>query len=180
MPSLTLADIEAACWAELWRAAEEAGHPWRLLALATVDGDAADLRQVVLRETRPAERVLVFYTDARSPKVRQLAAHPVGTLLAWSRPLQWQLRMRCRFEVCTSGPEVAARWDALLEAQATRDYQSPQAPGEGLDAPAAPGMVGHFALVNAHVERLDWLQLRDDGVHRRAVIDAQGPRWVAP
>ncbi|WP_284615628.1 pyridoxamine 5'-phosphate oxidase family protein [Aquabacterium humicola] len=180
MAALALTDVEAACWAELWRALEEPGHPWRLMALATVDGEAADLRQVVLRECRPADRVLVFFTDARSPKVRQLAQHPLGTLMVWSRALQWQLRLRCRFEVRTTGPDVAARWESLLEAQATGDYRSPAPPGEALDAPAAPGMVGHFALVNAHVERLDWLELHEHGVHRRAVIDAQGARWVAP
>lgn len=180
MAALALTDIEAACWAELWRALEEPGHPWRLMALATVDGETADLRQVVLRECRPADRVLVFFTDARSPKVRQLAQHPLGTLMVWSRALQWQLRLRCRFEVCTTGADVAARWESLLEAQATGDYRSAAPPGEALDAPAAPGMVGHFALVNAYVERLDWLELHEDGVHRRALIDAQGARWVAP
>nr|WP_217283585.1 pyridoxamine 5'-phosphate oxidase family protein [Aquabacterium terrae] len=174
-------EIDAACWAELERAATEPGHAWRLMALATVDGDAADLRHVVLRESRPAERSLIFYTDARSPKVAQLAAHPLGTLLLWSRALRWQLRLRCRFYIAVDGAEVAARWQQLKATPAALDYLSPLAPGQALQAPLPePTHEGHFALVTARVERLDWLELHDDGLHRRALIDAEGARWVAP
>ena len=37
----------------------------------------------------------------------------------------------------------------------------------------------HFAMVNAEVESMDWLELHRDG-HRRARFDATGARWTQP
>ncbi|MGA1289383.1 MAG: hypothetical protein ACO3ZK_17950, partial [Rubrivivax sp.] len=42
--------IETACWQELATAVRERGHGWRVMTLATIDGDRADARSVVLRE----------------------------------------------------------------------------------------------------------------------------------
>lgn len=177
----SLAAIEAACWGGLSDAARHARHAWRVLALATVDGEAADVRNVVLRECRPAERQLVIYTDARSPKVSQIAAHPGGTLLAWSREVPWQLRLRCMLTVEASGELVDARWQALRQTPAALDYLAPAAPGAPLEAAARErDLAGHFALLRAEVRRIDWLELVDGGAHRRAVFDASGARWVTP
>ena len=52
----------------------------------------------------------MFCTDARSPKVAQIAVHPAATLLAWSREQRWQLRLRCVLTAEVSGPAVAAHW----------------------------------------------------------------------
>ncbi|HLO93837.1 MAG TPA: pyridoxamine 5'-phosphate oxidase, partial [Burkholderiaceae bacterium] len=54
----TLADVEAAVWRELERAASTKGHAWRQCVLATVDDERADARTVVLREASTAERTL--------------------------------------------------------------------------------------------------------------------------
>jgi pyridoxine/pyridoxamine 5'-phosphate oxidase len=75
--------IEVACWHTLAEAAAERTHEWRMLVLATVDGDRASARTVMLREVDRESRELVFFTDSRSPKVAQIALHPRGTLLAW-------------------------------------------------------------------------------------------------
>jgi len=61
----TLHMIERACWRELDRATRDRLHAWRVLTLATVDGERADARSIVLREVDEAQRRLVFYSDAR-------------------------------------------------------------------------------------------------------------------
>src|SRR5215470_3091047 len=89
---------------------QQAQHEWRVAVLATVDDGLPDARNIVVREIDARERRLVFYTDARSPKVRQIEATPQGTLMFWSRALGWQLRMQVRLAVETSGLAVSSRW----------------------------------------------------------------------
>jgi pyridoxamine 5'-phosphate oxidase len=146
---MTPDDIAAAVWRELGRAVHDKGHAWRTPVLATVDETlAADARTVVLREVDAASKSLRFYTDAQSPKARQIAAHPIGTLVMWSASLRWQLRCRVRLTIA----EDAARWEAIKDSPAARDYPS-----------------GRFAVVTAAVEQIDWLELSTEG-HRHATL----------
>jgi hypothetical protein len=153
--------------------------------LATVAGDAADARAVVLREVDRGGRRLLVFTDARSPKVAQLRAHPLGMLVAWSPELTWQVRLKVAISVETEGLAAASRWARLRLSRAAQDYQSPLPPGTRLDgAPAFPSgpVVAdrcHFAVLQAQVLSVDWLELHAEG-HRRAMFDAQGARWLAP
>ena len=176
----SLEAIEAAAWAELSRAVTERGHAWRTPVLATVDGDAADARAVVLREVDAAGRRLLIYTDARAPKVAQLTSHPIGTLLMWSAALGWQLRCRVRLVFEDSGLSVASRWATLQHSRAAQDYLSLRPPGAALDAgePVAASRE-HFGVVTATVLSIDWLDLHPDG-HRRAVFGERGARWLQP
>lgn len=172
--------LDKAVWQELERAAQQRGHAWRTLALATVDGERAEARTIILRETRAHERRLNFYTDARSPKLAQIQAHPLGTLLAWSSELGWQLRMRVRLTPHVAGLAVASHWARLKSSPAAQDYLSPVAPGEPVETfEVNHGSREHFALVEAQVLEIDWLELHPEG-HRRAVFDADGGRWVQP
>ncbi len=183
-PRLTdLATIQRACWQQLALAAADKSHAWRVMGLATLDGDVADLRSVVLREVDAPAHTLLFFTDARSPKVAQITAQPQATLLVWSAALSWQLRLRVLLAVQTSGLAVSSRWARLKLSPAAQDYLSPMPPGTTLADPAHPPAPqresrAHFAVVSAKVQRLDWLELHAEG-HRRAVFPADGPAaWV--
>ena len=176
-----LALIHQSCWDQLGQAVRDKGHAWRVMGLATVDGERADLRSVVLREVDAAARELIFFTDARSPKVAQIEAQPLATLLAWSEPLGWQLRLRVQLSVAVSGLAVSSRWARLKMTPAAHDYLSPLPPGAPVDhyLPERASRE-HFAVLSAEVQSFDWLELHADG-HRRAVFDAAGQgHWVTP
>lgn len=185
-----LGQIHARIWIELDRAVNSrpswpgGAHPWRRAALATVDADAApQLRSVVLRDLQADARELVFYADARSPKVGQIRHEPRGQLLLWSEALGWQLRLQVRLAAETSGLDVTARWARIRHSPAAHDYLSPLPPGAVLGAAVAPPPAEHpresFAVLTATVEAIDWLELHALG-HRRARFDAQGGVWLAP
>ncbi len=177
--------IHQACWLQLAACALDKTHAWRVMGLATLDGGAADLRSVVIREVDAAAHTLMFFTDARSPKVAQITTQPQATLLAWSGALSWQLRLRVRLVVETSGLAVSSRWARLKLSPAAQDYLSPLPPGApllGTAAPHAPDRDSrnHFAVVQAQVQAMDWLELRAGG-HRRALFSADGSsQWVTP
>lgn len=173
--------LEAACWQELQRAATDRQHGWRLMTLATVNGDEADARSVVLREARRGPQELVFYTDARAGKVQQIARQPKGTLVMWSRELAWQLRLRVQLSVDTDGPDVAQRWAEVRRTRSAADYLAGVAPGSELPSPLVPERASreHFAVVTARVLSIDWTELHEDG-HRRAIFQADHATWVQP
>jgi pyridoxamine 5'-phosphate oxidase len=187
-----LDEIEQCIWAELERCVasrahiregeggEDAQHEWRIAVLATIADGQPDARSIVVREIDAPERRLVFYTDARSPKVRQIEASPQGTLMFWSRALGWQVRMQVRLAVETSGLAVSSRWARLQTTAGARDYLAANAPGSPLDAPLADlGTRSHFAMIEAMAETVDWLELHADG-HRRALFGPGGPKWLQP
>ena len=181
-PHLTdLAAIQQACWAELAACTRDKAHAWRVMALATLDGDMPALRNVVLREVDAGQRSLIFFTDARSPKVAQIAAQPRASLLLWSAALGWQLRLRVLLTVQTTGLAVSSRWARLKLSPAAQDYLSPLPPGAALNSPPPAPLRdsrNHFTVVTAQVQAMDWLELHADG-HRRALFSADGlGRWV--
>lgn len=182
---IALPALHTQIWQELQRACAQRGHGWRTPVLATRDGDGADARTVVLREVDAEARQLRLYTDARSPKVAQMAAWPEGSLVAWCPALQWQLRLRVRLHVEADGLAVRSRWAQLHLRPQAQDYLSPLPPGTPLnDAPPAAGIAhGHFALVYAEVQAIDWLGLRREGHRRAQFLPQQGAwhgSWVTP
>ncbi len=179
----TLAEIETALWNELVTAASDKAHAWRTPVLATVNGDAADARVVVLREAARRERQFVFYTDERAAKVSQLSTHPRGTVVMWSRALGWQLRCQVRLTVETSGLAASSRWAKISLTPAAQEYLCALPPGTALADTAYPNngavLRDYFAVIDAQIDCLDWLELRREG-NRRAIFDARGARWVQP
>lgn len=178
----SLAAIEAAIWHHLAACVADKTHPWRTPVLATINGDMADARTVVLREVDARTKQLLIYTDERAGKVHQLLNHPRGTLVMWSPALGWQLRCRVRLALEMSGLAASSRWARIRLSPAAQDYLSPLPPGTPLQGPAPahpPVKRDYFAVIDAAVESLDWLELHANG-HRRAIFDGQGPRFVQP
>lgn len=175
-----LAVIEAAVWEQLGQAVQTKGHPWRYAVMASVDGPEADARLVVLREFDADARELVIFTDARSPKVKQLQAHPAAMLVLWQPELGWQLRLNVQMEVETAGLAVSSRWARLKMSPAALDYLSPLPPGSPLERPLPQrGTREHFAVLKARIARADWLELCAEGQRRAEFVGPQR-RWLAP
>ncbi|MDZ7813110.1 MAG: pyridoxamine 5'-phosphate oxidase family protein [Ideonella sp.] len=167
---------------ELAQAVSTRGHPWRTATLATVSPDGLpDARTVVLREWDEHEQALVFFTDARSPKVQHLQHQPQAVLVLWSPALGWQLRMTVRTEVTFEGLGVTSRWARLKMSPAAQDYLSPQAPGESLQDMSPAGVSRpHFAVVHARVLAMDWLSLTPEGHRRARLSPLKSAAWLQP
>jgi hypothetical protein len=174
----SLPAIETALWRELASAPHDLQHPWRTAVLATTDGEIADARTVVLRETDAAEKRLTLFSDARAGKVMQLTNHPLGTLVLWSPTLNWQLRLRVHLQAQTEGLAVSSSWARLKLSPAAYDYLSALAPGSVLaNAIGARGERSHFAVITAEVLSVDWLELHPQG-HRRARFAGGDAIWL--
>jgi hypothetical protein len=178
----SLPALSAEIWAELVRSSMDKLHPWRTPVLATISGDTADARTVVLREVDVRQRQLLIYSDERARKVTQLLKHANGTLVMWSPQLGWQLRCRVRLSLEMSGLAASSRWARIKLSPAAQDYLSPLPPGTPLPT-QAPGHAApdreYFSVINAEVTSIDWLELHADG-HRRAQFEGDAGQWLQP
>lgn len=180
-PTNPAADIRQRIWSELQRATVDRHHEWRTPVLATTGLDGLpQARTVVLRAADATASQLRFFTDRRSPKVLELKAAPAATIVFWSRRLNWQLRVQVDTHVHTDGPVVDAAWARVGQSAAAGDYLAPQAPGSALHALADHEPGGHqLAVVTAHIEHIDWLELAREG-HRRARLTHDALAWLVP
>lgn len=179
----TLTEIHTALWQQLEHAAKDKQHAWRTVVLATVDGEAADARTVILREVDAPQKQLVIFSDDRAGKVSQMLSHPRAAMVMWSAQLGWQLRCRVHLSLEMTGLAATSRWAAIKLTPAAQDYLARLAPGTPLGTTAAhapaPLEREYFAVINAQVQAIDWLELHREG-HRRALFDERGARWVQP
>lgn len=177
-------------WIELARATQDRHHAWRTPVLATIDPDGSPrARSVVLRRAQASAQSLDFYTDGRSPKVRELQHQPRAQCVFWSARLGWQLRIQVVCSVFLLGPEVDRVWSQIKPSKAAGDYLSPAAPGalqnnqatqiNAQQATEPTGPDHHLAIVRAQVCQMDWLELSRNG-HRRAQFTPTSWDWLTP
>ena len=174
-------DLRTRIWTELQLATQDRHHAWRLPVLATVGADGLpQARTVVLRQADASLGQLQIYTDARSPKVAELLAQPLASLLCWSPRLHWQLRLQLRFNVLRDDDEVNAAWERVRQSPSASDYLAARAPGERLSETPEPALdMPQLAVLRGFVLSMDWLELGRVG-HRRAKLDAQRVEWLVP
>lgn len=175
------------------RLADAAQNRHSAMHTPVVVTDDADARVMVLRAWGPESRTLRFHTDARAPKSASIGpGAPVGVLF-YDREAKLQIRCRGTGRIERDGPAVDAAWAASPNF-ARRCYLG-EAPGTYAEEPSSglpPQFEGiepddaqlipareHFALLLVTVESFDWFWLAHTG-HRRAILDADGGRWVTP
>ena len=153
--------------------------------LATVcKNSLVNARTVVLRAVDPIQGQIQIFTDARSPKVTEIGDTSNAVFVFWSTKLSWQIRVRVDISVLTTGPAVAALWERVKQSASAGDYLSPSAPGSLLSSDASESVeIGHaepnFAVLNAQVREIDWLELARTG-HRRARLTSDSWEWLTP
>lgn len=173
-------------WRQLVRASVDRRHPWRVVALCTQGAQGPSARNVILRKVHPDDRRLVFYTDARTVKLREIAEFGRVALLLWDPHHRQQLRVLGRAFTEADDEVVNRHWTSVPEA-AQRDYGTAAPPGTPL-ASDAEGSLDfnlamarhHFVVLNVEVAEMELLQL-DRVQHQRsrhAWNEASG-RWEA-
>jgi pyridoxamine 5'-phosphate oxidase len=185
IPLPTPDEIRHQIWKELGRATQDRHHAWRTPVLATVcKNSLVNARTVVLRAVDPIRGQIQIFTDERSPKVTEIAETSNAIFVFWSSKLSWQIRVRVDISALTTGPTVAACWGRVKQSASAGDYLSPSAPGSPLGSNASESaeidpVEPNFAILNAQVLEIDWLELARTG-HRRARVTSDSWEWLTP
>lgn len=183
---------------KIYRGVAERGSPFRLVTIATTNGEIADCRTVVLRDMDVENGILTCWTDIRSSKVMDLKLFRNMTWCFWSKNQSLQLRIQGRTEVLHGTEEVRAIWDKIAPKN-RKDYCSNKGPGSILDEEKShlnwwgdeekmtPEMTDYgfdnFAVLTTDIRKIDMLHLHREG-HQRAIfaldMGVWNKNWVVP
>ena len=180
-------------WSRIGSALDGRWGPWALPTLVTVADDGSPRARVLaLRAVDPLARRFVFHTDARSDKLRDVAAEARVALLFFDRDAAVQARFDGTCDVHHADPVAAAAWrdvSGLRRAACAVEAE----PGSPLDAAqpyatlaAASGDDAgftNFAVLTIDVDAIDWLWLGPQDMRRARFAWIGGhwsSSWVVP
>lgn len=170
-----------------------------VLATCAVDGLPA-ARTVVLRGFEPSQRTIIFHTDRRSAKMRELAAQPRAAIVFYDAGQKIQVRLAGPTVTHANDAIAAAAWARLpsfgkhIYTGLTPGVADPGSPPDWGSEMNPQGTTkrrrgdsdgfDNFAIICLTPYRLDWLYLSAQG-HRRAILTwsrdgDMSARWVAP
>jgi hypothetical protein len=168
-------------WTLMIRGKSDPRHAFHTPCVATValadDGRLLpELRTVVLRKADEQARLLVFHTDVRSPKIRQLRSNPVLAWHFYDAKARMQVRVQSVAMLHHEDDLARQRWKAS-QVMSRLCYLTPFTPGSEVSfPPTQAGKSEHemegfeqFVVVEARVTALDVLHLHHGG-HRRAGV----------
>jgi pyridoxamine 5'-phosphate oxidase len=189
----TLESLAGGIWEMLGAAAGRPDHPFRFPAIATTNRLDSSLRTVVLRRADPEIRRLVFFTDHRSPKVREIQANEQVQWLFYHPGLGLQVRATSAAMVYRQDAVAREFWEEL-PLSSRLNYCAGEAPGSPLmeagdgipeplkrnevDAGALEHGYENFAAVACEVDVFDWLHLSREQ-NRRASVRWTGAKYSA-
>ncbi|MEM8524912.1 MAG: pyridoxamine 5'-phosphate oxidase family protein [Bacteroidota bacterium] len=187
----TLEEVLRTCWNLLYRGAVQVRHAYHTPVLATTDGKLPSARTVVLRETKVAERQLLFYTDIRTPKIEDLRQYPFASLVFWDKGKSVQIRAKGKVTIHHQDDLAKSKWE-LIAPKNRKDYATLTAPGTAKAKSAIPlpnywieGELTiektnehylNFAVLAIEIVELDFLHLNRSG-HQRAQFIWEAPDW---
>ena len=176
---LTPEGLQMAVWNRLEEGAQTRQGPGHVMAFATQKSKGPDLRYLVLRAASRADRMLRFWTNAKSDKIGHLQALPKASAALWDPAANLQARLSLNVTIHAGD---RGTWEALPGAARVNYTQDP-APGHPLDAPedakAAKPHPDMFVWLDCRVTRMDILCL-GGALHKRALITDDHARWIMP
>jgi len=172
---VSLEDLLEETWAQLELAQQDTKHGFRKLCLATVNGEGLPQgRMVISRKFEKASRILMVYTDPRTPKWDELRKNPLAQVTLWDEESKVQLRCDCRAELLEEGELWEEARESVPEHMAG-DYAAVKIPGEKIENWEEGWELGgtwYFGVICLRIEKMDWLKLSREG-HQRACFSWQ-------
>ncbi|MDW3648768.1 MAG: pyridoxamine 5'-phosphate oxidase family protein [Bacteroidia bacterium] len=148
---------------ELARAVHDKKHPFRLAVLGSQKQEGIGLRYIVLRELSKAGSML-FYTDARSPKVAELQQKPASSLLFYHPQKALQIRVTGKMLIHQKDSLCKEHWKRI-QGIVRRAYTPHIQPGTVIENPEAAHVWPedmtdeYFAILEFIPDSFDLLQL---------------------
>lgn len=185
-----LADIFRDVWSALVKGTEPGRAPFKVMQLATTNLDGSpDMRAIVVRRVDEARNTVVFHTDARSPKIAEIANESRVALAGVDAERNVQIRIYGEASIHRDEATRRELWDASRR-DSLNVYRVRLAPGTPINDPADAHSINagdgfeHFCVLEIRAGVIDWLDLSAAGGHERArfvrVEDEWRGRWISP
>ncbi len=171
-------------WREIGDVGTRRGGFAGLVTLATIAvAGGPELRQVVLRRADRAGGWVEVFTDTTTPKVAEIRANPMVSLLLWHEVDALQIRL-LGLAAITEGEAARADWQAMTEAQ-RGNYGTQPPPGTPIAESGAFDRVpdpARLAVLRITLREIDAVHLarpHDLRARYTRAADWRG-QWVAP
>jgi pyridoxine/pyridoxamine 5'-phosphate oxidase len=136
-------------------------HPFRYPVLASMEDNIPQQRTVVLRDTTDAFE-LVFFTDKRSPKIKQLNENSTASLLFYHPKKLLQIKVIGKMHCVEKGEEIDHYW-SKVQGNSAKDFSTAKAPGTPIKNPDHVDYLEeqhHFCVLKLKPEVIEYLQLK--------------------
>ena len=153
-------------------------HPFRYFTLATLKNGEPKQRTVVLRKTLE-DASLVFYTDKRTEKIKELQQNSAFSALFYHPKKLLQIRVEGEAALITNKEEIATFWHTVQQAS-KKDYTTQKAPGTIIKNPdevAYEPEQNYFCPVKLIPNSIEYLRLKRPN-HLRVLFSKTDTDWV--
>ena len=162
---------------ELMNGHSKKRHPFRYFVLSTIENGKPRQRTVVLRKT-VLDSNLIFYTDKRTQKVKDLQINPEFSALFYHPKKLLQIRVEGKAELITNKEEIASYWHTVQQSS-RKDYTTNKAPGTRIKNPDVVGYdseENYFCPVKLVPTSIEYLRLKRPN-HLRILFSKTDTDW---
>ncbi len=160
--------------------------------IGTINDNELALRTVVLRDFIETNNSLVFFTDLRSAKIKQIQTNPTVSFLFYDGVLKEQLRIKTKSTI-HQHDDISLKYWEKIKPENRRDYASQQSPSsasndisnylEGDWINHTEDFYQNFAVIYNQIFEIDWLII-DKELNKRARFFMQESgfvgEWLVP
>lgn len=193
-----LAEIENHVWQVLTAATNDRQHALRYLTLATVTPENKPrARLLVLRDVQTEPRQIIFHTDIRSDKWRELCFNPSSSVIGFDPQSETQIRFEGNSQLFDAEAAInRTAWDGLsVWVQNTycggppgESVSKEEMDLEAINQPTSEQLAQgrhRFGVIIFTPTKLDWFKLQRSN-NKRAVfeypLEGENPsaKWINP
>lgn len=153
-------------------------HPFRYFTLATIQHNKPTQRTVVLRKLLD-NYTLLFYTDSRTDKIKDLKNNPAFSALFYHPKQLFQLRFMGNAKIVTDKNQLLDYWKRIPE-NSRKDYITQKAPSTKIDNPDHISYLAeknYFTAIQLIPDTIEFLQLKRPN-HLRILYTKKDDIWV--
>jgi len=173
-----LNDLFQEAWKSLKEAASGKDHSFNFCTLATIGKNTSVKQRTVILRGITEDKSLLFYTDLRSNKIKQIKENSKANGLFYDPKSQVQLIFKGEILIHKNG-EVWENHRNKIDGKSVNNYNTLLAPGKPIKNPLSVERSDklHFGLLEFKPVRLEYLKLRQDSTHLRARFRLENDVW---
>ncbi|HSM63677.1 MAG TPA: pyridoxamine 5'-phosphate oxidase family protein [Gillisia sp.] len=164
-----LNDLFQEAWKALNLAASGKENPFNFCTLATLGKNASVSQRTVILRGITEDKSLLFYTDLRSTKIKQIQRNPKANCLFYDPKNQLQLIFKGEI-IIHKDDEIWEEHKDRIDGNSINNYNSLLAPGKPIKNPFTVERTEtlNFGLLEFKPVRMEYLKLKEDSNHLRA------------
>jgi len=173
-----LNDLFQEAWKELKLASSSKEHPFNYFSLATAGKNASVRQRTVILRGVTENKSLLFYTDLRSTKIKQIRSNAKANGLFYNPKTQLQLIIKGTIIIHTDDDAWEEHKDKI-DGRAVNNYNTLFPPGKPIKNPLKVERTNklHFALLEFVPARIEYLKIKEDSNHLRARFRLEEGTW---